>query len=97
MIRLIHPAIRKYRKEVTGDKRSNPIRNLLLTNRKRLKPYQTKAVSRFCKENPKVNEVYKFKKRITNFYNIKGFNQAGRVLTKITDVWPDQKSKKYER
>ena len=30
-------------------------------------------------------EVYRFKERITNFYNIKGFNQASRVLTKITD------------
>ncbi|MBI99843.1 MAG: hypothetical protein CME67_01320 [Halobacteriovoraceae bacterium] len=85
VIRLIHPAIRKYRKEVTGDRRSNPIRNLLLTNRKRLQPYQKRAVTRFCSENPNVNEVYRFKERITNFYNIKGFNQASRVLTKITD------------
>lgn len=85
VIRLIHPAIRKYRKEATGDKRSNPIRHLLLKNRKRLQPYQKRAVTRFCQENPNVNEVYRFKERITNFYNIKGFNQANRVLTKITD------------
>ena len=85
MINLIHPAIRKYRKEVTGDKRSNPIRHLLLKNRKRLQPYQKRAVTRFCKENEKVNEVYRFKERIVNFYKIKGFNQASRVFTKITD------------
>jgi len=85
VIRLIHPAIRKYRKEVTGDKRSNPIRHLLLKNRSRLHPYQKRAVTRFCKENKKVNEVYRFKERITNFYNIKGFNQASRIFTKITD------------
>lgn len=85
VIRLIHPAIRKYRKEATGDKRSNPIRHLLLKNRKRLQAYQKRAVTRFCQENPNVNEVYRFKERITNFYNIKGFNQASRVLTKITD------------
>jgi transposase len=85
VVRLIHPAIRKYRKEVTGDKRSNPIRNLLLKNRKRLQPHQKRAVTRFCKENFNVNEVYRFKERIINFYNIKGFKQASRVLTKITD------------
>lgn len=85
VIRLIHPAIRKYRKEVTGDKRKNPIRHLLLKNRKRLEPYQKRAVSRFCQENFNVNEVYRFKERIVNFYNIKGFKQASRVLTKITD------------
>ena len=83
--RLIHPAIRRYRKQVTGDKRSNPIRNLLLKNRKDLKRHQKKVVGRFCRENPKVSEVYWFKERIINFYNIKGFNQASRVLTKITD------------
>ena len=85
VIRLIHPAIRRYRKEVTGDKRSNPIRHLLLKNRKRLNAYQKKAVSRFCRENEKVREVYWFKERITNLYNIKGLKQASRVLTKITD------------
>jgi transposase len=85
VIRLIHSAIRKYRKEVTGDKRSNPIRHLLLKNRKRLKSYQKRAVTRFCKENHKINEVYRYKERITNFYNIKGYNQAKRVFIKITD------------
>jgi len=85
VIRLIHPAIRKYRKEATGDVRSNPIRHLLLKNRKRLQPYQKRAVTRFCQQNLNVNEVYRFKERITNFYNIKGFNQASRVLAKITD------------
>lgn len=85
VIRLIHPSIRKYRMEVTGDQRINPIRHLLLKNRKRLQSYQKRAVSRFCRENAKVNEVYWFKERITNFYNIKGFNQAKRVFAKITD------------
>ena len=85
VIRLIHPAIKKYRKEATGDVRSNPIRHLLLKNRSRLESYQKLAVTRFCQENPNVNEVYRYKERITNFYKIKGFNQASRVLTKITD------------
>ena len=47
VLRLIQPAIRKYRKEVTRDKRSNPIRHLLLKNRERLQPYQKRAVTRF--------------------------------------------------
>ena len=85
VVRLIQPAIRKYRKEATGDKRSNPIRRLLLKNRSRLESHQKRAVTRFCIENPNVNEVYRFKERIANFYKIKGFNQASRVLTKITD------------
>lgn len=85
VIRLIHPSIRKYRKEVTGDARKNPIRHLLLKNRGKLKPHEKKAVIRFCRENEKVNEVYWFKERISNFYRIKGFDKARTVFIKITD------------
>ena len=85
VIRLIHPAIRKYRKEATGDKRSNPIRHLLLKNRKRLKTFQKRAVTRFCNENPTVNEVYRFKERISSLFNIKGYKQARKSFIAITD------------
>lgn len=85
VIRLIHPALTKYRMEATGDKRSNPIRLLLLKNRKRLLPHHKRALTRFCNENPNVNEVYRFKERIANFYNIKGFKQAKRIFIKILD------------
>ena len=87
VFRLIQPAIRKYRKEVTGDKRSNPIRHLLLKNRERLQPYQKRAVTRFCRENPNINEVYRFKERISNFYRIKGYRQARRILLKLLMTW----------
>lgn len=93
VLRLINPAINKYRKEVTGDKRKNPIRFLLLKNRSKLKPEEIKAVNRFCRENPLVREVYHFKQRINGFYRIKGFNQASRVLTKITDDMANSKIK----
>lgn len=96
VIRLIHPAIRKYRKEVTGDKRSNPIRHLLLKNRKKLLPYQKRAVSRFCRENLKVNEVYNFKERINKFYRIKGYNQARKIFIKITDDMANSKIKEVK-
>ena len=96
VIRLIQPAIRKYRKEATGDKRSNPIRLLLLKNRKRLKPYQKRAVSRFCRENPDAGEVYWFKERIVNFYNIKGFKAAKRVFIKLLDDMAKSKLKESQ-
>lgn len=85
VIRLTHPIIKKYRKEITGDKRSNPIRHLLLKNSRKLERYQKNVISKFCKINPKINEIYRFKERIANFYNIKGRNQARRIFIKITD------------
>jgi len=96
VIRLIHPAIGKYRKEATGDKRSNPIRHLLLKNRSRLKTHQKRAVTRFCAENPHVQEVYRYKERLTNFYNIKGYKQARRIFIKITDDMATSKLKEIK-
>ncbi|MCB9027463.1 MAG: ISL3 family transposase [Bdellovibrionaceae bacterium] len=84
VLRLINPALNKHRKEVVGD-RKNPIRFLLLKNRSKLKPEEVKAVNRFCRENATVREIYQLKQRINGFYRIKGFKQASRVLTKITD------------
>lgn len=85
VVRLIQPAIRRYRKEATGDKRSNPIRHLLLKNRNKLEPYQKRAVARFCSENPNVGEAYRYKERVSNFYRIKGKKAARKILIKITD------------
>ena len=48
-------------------------------------PYQKRAVSRFCKENSKVGEAYRYKERLSNFYRIKGIKQAKRVFIKILD------------
>ena len=55
-----------------------------------------KAVNRFCRENPSVREIYKFKQRINGFYRIKGFKQDGRVLTKITDDMANSKIKELQ-
>lgn len=97
VLRLIQPAIRKYRKEVTGDKRSNPIRHLLLKNRKKLKVYQRKAVNRFCRQHSKVAEVYRYKERLSGFYRIKGFKTAKRIFTKLTDDMAKSKLPEVQR
>jgi transposase len=40
VLRLLNPTINRYRKEITGDKRSNPIRRLLLRNGKNLEYFK---------------------------------------------------------
>jgi transposase len=85
VIRLIFPAIQKSRKQISGDARKNPVSWLLLTDRKKLKSYQKRALTRYCNENPKVGELYRYKERIANFYRIKGSKKARRILIKITD------------
>src|SRR5690606_1447570 len=43
VLRLLNPAINKARTEITGDKRANPVRKLLLRNRNKLKYYEQNA------------------------------------------------------
>lgn len=85
VIRLFNQIVNKYRKDETGDVRSNPIRKLLLKKQSRLDSYVKKAVREWLKERPVLREIYDFKERIHGFYGIKGLSRAKRILTKITD------------
>lgn len=50
VIHFVRPVNKKYRKGVTGDKRSNPIRHLLLKNRNKLETYQKRGESYFVRQ-----------------------------------------------
>jgi len=77
--------VNTYRKNITGDKRKNPIRKLLLKRSADLDPYVRRATERWLDENPKVREVYYYKEAMHRFYRIKGVKHAKRVLIKLTD------------
>ncbi len=85
VLRLLNPAINRHRKVITGDKRSHPIRKLLLRNSKNLNYYERSALKQWLFDYPELNEIYNFKEAIYGFYRIRGYNRAALVLTKITD------------
>lgn len=85
VLRLITPMINKARMEITGDKRSNPIRKLLLKNRPDLKYYERTALDLWLLEHPKLKEIYWFKEALHRLYRTKGFLKAHRAFTKLTD------------
>ncbi|PIR33366.1 MAG: hypothetical protein COV37_16425 [Bdellovibrio sp. CG11_big_fil_rev_8_21_14_0_20_39_38] len=91
VIKLIHPLLHQYRKELIDKMdfnrgRRNPIGRLLVCYRKRLQ-YQTKlAVDRFIEYSPELKEIYWFKERIYRFYRIKGYTKARKKLIEILDA-----------
>jgi transposase len=85
VLRLLNPAINKARTEITGDKRANPVRRLLLRNRHKLKYYERNALDLWLEQHSKLKEIYWFKEAIHSFYRIRGSNKAERVFTKLTD------------
>lgn len=86
VLRLTNPMINKARTEITGDKRSNPIRKLLLKSRYRLKFFEKSALDQWLDHYPKMKEIYWFKEMLYKFYRTRGFNRASSALTKLTDL-----------
>lgn len=85
VLRLTNPMINKARIEITKDKRSNPIRKLLMRSRQRLEYFELSALDQWLNSHPKMKEIYLYKEALYRFYRIKGFNRAKRALTKLTD------------
>lgn len=85
VLRLITPHINILRKNITGDKRSNPIRKLLLRSAHKLEYFERSALHAWLEHHPDLNETYSWKERIHAFYRIKGFDRATRAFTYITD------------
>jgi len=86
VIRLLHPAINKRRKEITGDRRSLPVRRLLLRNGYRLSRDERAALFRWLEDKHALREVYQAKEALHRLYRTKGYSRASRALTKLTDV-----------
>jgi transposase len=86
VIRLLHPALNRRRKEVTGDRRSLPVRRLLLRNGHHLSRDERAALFRWLEDKLALREVYQAKEAIHRLYRTKGYDRASRALTKLTDV-----------
>jgi len=85
VIRLLNPIINKARTEITGDKRSNPVRRLLLLNGKRLEYFERRALYEWLEHHPKLRELYHFKEALHGLYRCRGYNRARRALVGLLD------------
>lgn len=85
VLRLLNPAINRYRKEITGDKRTNPIRKLLLRNGPSLEYFERKAVYEWLDQYPSLREIYYFKESLHRLYRINQKQVARRALIKLCD------------
>jgi transposase len=85
VLRLTNPMINTARTEITGDKRKNPVRKLLLRNRHNLLYFEKSALDQWLHFYPKMKEIYWFKESLYQLYRTKGFNKASRALINLTD------------
>lgn len=85
VVRLFNPLINKARTEITGDRRSNPVRKLLIMNGQKLEYFEKRALYEWLKLHPKLNELYHFKEALHGFYRCRGYDRARRALFALTD------------
>lgn len=85
VLRLLNPSLNRRRKEITGDKRKNPVRKLLLRNGPSLESYERRTLQLWLTDYKELSEVYYFKEALHRLYRIKGYNQARIALIKLTD------------
>ncbi|MBK7844143.1 MAG: ISL3 family transposase [Bdellovibrionales bacterium] len=67
VLRLLNPALNRYRKQVTGDKRTSPLRKLLLRNGKKLESYERRALYEWLNLHPQLKEIYHYKEALHGF------------------------------
>jgi transposase len=85
VLRLLHPAINRYRKEITGDKRTHPIRKLLLRSGKNLEYFERRALHEWLEQYPELKEIYFVKESMHSLYRINRAKAARQALTRLTD------------
>lgn len=82
--RLFTRLVNRMRKKLTGDKRKNPIRKLLLRNECNLKPFERSAVKQWLRLNPQVKEVYEYKEAMRRVYRARGIALATKIFKNLT-------------
>lgn len=85
VIRLLNPMLNRARTEITGDRRSNPVRKLLLMNGSRLEYFERRALYQWLDEYPRLKELYHFKEALHGLYRCRGYNRARRALVGLLD------------
>lgn len=96
VVRLLNPSINKYRKRITGDKRKNPIRKLLLKSAIKLDYDTRRTINLWLKQHPELAEIYYAKEALMKLYRCKGRNRARRCLINLMDALAHSKMKELK-
>jgi transposase len=85
VLRLLSPALRRRRIDVTGDKRTLKIKRLLQKNRKDLDYSERQDVDRWLEVYPELNEIYRMKEKLHELYRCKGFDRAKQNFERLLE------------
>lgn len=85
VLRLITPALLKLRKDIHGHRQDLQTRRLLLKNREDLDYFVRSDVDRYLKNYPDLDELYRTKERLREFYRCRGKIKARINLERLIE------------
>ncbi|MNK01154.1 Transposase [compost metagenome] len=85
VLRLITPALIKRRKDIHGHRQDLRTRRQLLRNRMKLDYFERSDIDRYLKDHPELDELYRWKERLHEFYRTKGIKRAERAYQVMMD------------
>ena len=85
VLRLLNPYIMKAGKEIHGHRQELPTRRKLLCSRINLDYFVRIEIDNYLKRHEKLDELYRWKERLFEFYRIKGHMRAVRAMNKMLE------------
>jgi len=85
VLRLFTPYIMKRGKEIHGHRQELSTRRKLLCSRANLDYFVRVDIDRYLKNHDGLNELYRWKEKLFEFYRIKGFTRALRAFDKLCE------------
>lgn len=83
VLRLFTPHLMKTGKDIHGHRQELSTRRKLLCSRKNLDYFVRVDIDRYLKHHDKLNELYRWKEKLFEFYRIKGFSRAHVAFLKL--------------
>jgi transposase len=83
VLRLLSPALRRRRIEITGDRRTLRIKRLLQKNRKDLDYFDRQNVDRWLSDYPELNLIYRFKEKLHELYRNTHYDRAVKSFDRL--------------
>lgn len=83
VLRLFTPHIMRAGKEIHGHRKELRTRRKLLCSRIKLDYFIRQDIDRYLKNHDKLNELYRWKEKLYEFYRIKGFERARSALERL--------------
>lgn len=83
VIRLLHPAINRYRRALPKYAKDRRLRALLLTSAHRLDWFDKADLQNFLNDHPLLKELWIAKEKMHTFYRTKGINRARWILHRL--------------